>query len=330
VRQEVRAQSELDRLIGKWDASVGSSLPRLTSAAELYAGEVVRLRPLFEDLLWDGLTLFFAKAKAGKSWWTLQMAIHAAGGRTIEGIRAVGEGSVLYGAFEEPARRTIARLRELAEPGAWSAKVHFVHELLPLMGGGAEQLEALIRQIEPRLVVLDTLTALVKGGGKHNGDVFRSQYEEVSRVRKLAEDFKTAIVLVHHVRKGPSDGAVEAVAGTGGIAAAVDTLWHLNRKPEGEATLNVLGRETEERTLALRFAQEPFGWRVLGDDALQLLNSERRQILELLREDGAMTPAQIAAEISKSRSAVRMLLKRMREDRQVIRQGMKYLPPLSL
>jgi hypothetical protein len=41
------------------------------------------------------------------------------------------------------------------------------------------------------------------------------------------------------------------------LAAAVDTLWQLKRKSEGEATLDIVGRETEERTLAMRFDREP-------------------------------------------------------------------------
>ena len=174
--------------------------------------------------------------------------------------------------------------------------------------------------------MLDTFTALVKTGSKGGNDVFRSQYAEVSRLRKLAEEFRTAIIVVHHMRKGISDGAIEAVAGTGGIAAAVDTLWQLKRKPEGEATLDVVGRETEERTLALRFDREPLGWRVLGDEDAQVLNSERRQVLDLLREDGGLSPAQIAAELGKSRPAVRMMLKRMKDDMQVKKQGTKYVP----
>ena len=82
----------------------------------------------------------------------------------------------------------------------------------------------------------------------------------------------------------------------------------------------------KKKTFALRFKQEPFGWQVLGDDALQLLNGERREVLELLSEDGALTPAQIAAELGKSRPAVRMLLKRMRADGQVRKDGTKYIP----
>jgi hypothetical protein len=332
--EEVKAAEEQVRNAGKLNVNgtsdAAAALPKLISAADLYRGDVIRLRPLFEDLAWDGLTMIIARPKAGKSWLTLQAAIHVAGGREIEGITALDHGPVLYGAFEEPTARTMSRLRKLSPPGEWSTKLHFIYELMPLMGGGAEQLAALMEEVHPRLVVLDTLTALIKGGGKRENDVFRSQYAEVSRIRRLAEDFKTAVMVVHHVRKGVSDSGIEAVAGTGGIAAAVDTLWHLKRKSEGEATLDIVGRECEEKTFALRFDQDPFGWRVLGDDALQLLNSDRRQLLELLREEGAMTPAQLAVEIGKSRSATRMLLKRMRADGQVKKQGSKYIPSLSM
>jgi DNA-binding transcriptional ArsR family regulator len=303
-----------------------AALPRVVTATELYQGQVVPLGRLVEGLLWDGLTMLIARPKAGKSWLTLQTAVQIAGGRAIDGVTALEHGHVLYCALEEPSARTMARLRKIAPSGDWTNELHFVYDLLPLMGGGAEQLAALIQKLRPRLVILDTFTAIVKTGSKSGSDVFRAQYAEVSRIRRLAEELRTAIIVVHHMRKGVSDSAIEAVAGTGGMGAAIDTLWQLKRKPEGEATLDILGRETEEKTFALRFEQEPFGWRVLGDDAMQLLNAERRQVLDLLLEEGGLTPAQIATELGKARPAVRQLLKRMREDEQVRKQGSKYLP----
>lgn len=332
MKRELTAEPDLETLAA-WDAEdkvPAAVLPPLVSATELYRGQVVTLRPLFEGLLWDGLTMLIARPKAGKSWLTLQFAVYIAGGQRVEGVTAIDRGPVLYGALEEPKARTMSRLRKLAPEGDWTENLHFVYELLPLMGGGAEQLAALIQNLQPRLVILDTFTALVKTGSKGGNDVFRSQYAEVSRLRKLAEEFRTAIIVVHHMRKGISDGAIEAVAGTGGIAAAVDTLWQLKRKPEGEATLDVVGRETEERTLAMRFDREPLGWRILGDDDAQPLNSERRQVLELLREEGGLSPAQIAAELGKSRPAVRMLLKRMKDDLLIKKQGAKYFPTHSM
>jgi len=307
----------------------GTAPPLLISATELYRGQVVRLKPVFENLLFDGLTMLVARPKAGKSWLTLQAAIHIAGGRALPGVTVLENGPVLYGAFEEPAARTMARLRQIAEPGEWARRLHFVYDLLPLMGGGAEQLRQLIEQAKPRVIFLDTLTALIKGGGKRESDVFRSQYAEVSTIRKIAEETKTAIIVVHHVRKGVSDGAIEAIAGTGGIAAAIDAVWYMKRKPEGEATLEVIGREIEDRTWALRFEPDPaFGWHVIGDDAAQLLNGERREVVALLNDEGALSPAEIAVNLGKSRPAIRMLLKRMKDDGQVKKQGSKYIPSL--
>jgi hypothetical protein len=324
---------DIDQLSETWGTQPDDSIcnpppeePTTITATELYAGKFVAIRMLLELLLWAGLTMLVARPKAGKSWLTLQMAVHIAGGKPLDGVTALETGPVLYLALEEPPARTAARLRKIAPPGEWTENLHCRYELLPLMGGGAEQMEAEIRRVRPRAVFIDTFTAAVKTGSKSGSDVFRAQYAEVSRLRKMAEENGISIVVVHHVRKGVSDGAIEAVAGTGGIAAAVDAVWQLKRKPEGEATLEVVGRETEEKTFALRFEQEPFGWRVLGDDAIQLLNAERRQLLDLLLEEGGLTPAQIAAELGKGRPAVRQLLKRMREDGQVRKQGSKYLP----
>lgn len=318
--------------LAAWDVTdnpAATSPPPLFSAKELYESEVICLRPLIQDLLWDGLTMLIAPPKAGKSWLALQAAVHIAGGRQVQGLAVLDNGPVLYAALEEPKARTMNRLRKLASKGQWTEKLHFVYELLPLMGGGVEQLAELVQQLRPRLIIVDTFTSFAKTASKGN-DVFRSQYAEVSRLRKLAEAFSIAILVVHHARKRIAESCVEAVAGTGGIAAAVDTLWQLKRKPEGEGILEVIGRECEERVLAMRFAQDPVGWEVLGDYDGQHMTAERKEILDLLKDDGGLTPAQIAMELGKARPAVRMLLKRMREDGHVKKQGTKYFPTHSV
>lgn len=336
MRKNLAEVAAIDSLIEPKQANA-SPVPELVTAAALYAKPIVRPRVLLADasgygILVDGLTMLVARPKAGKSWFTLQCGIHVAGGPGIQGVDARDAGLVLYGALEEGAPRTKARVADIAgEPGEWANRLCFFYELLPLMGGGAEQIENLIERMKPRAVFLDTLTALIKGGGgKRETDVFRSQYAEVSALRKIAERFKLPVVLIHHVRKGTSDSAIEAVAGTGGISAAIDCLWLLKRKPEGEGTLEIVGREVEEKTLALKFGTAPFGWSVLGDDAALLVSADRRELLELLREDGPVTPAQIAAGLGKSQPSVRMMLKRMRSDLQVVKRDGKYTLPLSL
>src|ERR1017187_2327128 len=99
--------------------------------------------------------------------------------------------------------------------GPWLARLEFVYDLLPLMGGGAEQLIALVEEVRPRLMVIDTLTAVVKARRSGNSDVFGSQYQEVTRIRQIAETYGISVLLIHHTRKGGSDGVIESIAGTG-------------------------------------------------------------------------------------------------------------------
>jgi AAA domain len=151
LKRELTAAPDLETLAA-WDAEdtvPAAVLPPLVSATELYQGQIVTLRPLFEDLLWDGLTMLIARPKAGKSWLTLQCAIHIAGGRELDGMTAVDHGPVLYGAFEEPKSRTMARLRKLAPEGDWTENLHFVYELLPLMGSGIADRSRMAPSVNP-------------------------------------------------------------------------------------------------------------------------------------------------------------------------------------
>ncbi len=309
-----------------------TALPVTFSAMDLYRESADELRPVVENLLVDGLTLFAGRQKSGKSWLALQLAIAISGGRDLEGVSICDRGPVLFGALEEPKARTGARLRKLAESGEWLMNCAFFYELLPLMGGGADQLRSLIDETEARLVILDTLTAVVKASGKSSGDVFRSQYAEVDVLRKIAEEKRIAMLVLHHTRKGGGE-SLEAIAGTGGISAAIDTAWILRRSAEGESSMEVVGREIEDRTFALRFEREtPFGWRFIGDGREQALSAERRQVLEVLRDEGGLSPAKLAVELAKSRPAVRMLLKRMASDGYVFKRNGSYFisPSLSV
>ena len=336
--QDVRALFDGPRAARKpagcAEPSVG--LPATVTGEDLFNRQAASVRILLQvdgrPIVGDGLTMLAAEQKAGKSWVALQAAIAVSGGPQFPGVQVVETGPALYAALEEPEPRTTGRLRKLApEGGPWLQRLVFVYDLLPLMGGGAEQLIALIEKVRPRLLVIDTLTAVVKARRSGNSDVFRSQYQEVTRIRQIAEVYGVSVLLIHHTRKGSSDGVIESIAGTGGISAAVDTVWRLKRKPEGHAVLEVLGREVEECSFALCFETgTPFGWRFQGDGVKLAVTAERREICDLLQEEGGLTPKQIAIELGRSRVSVRAMLKRMLSDSLLVKQGAKYFSTLSL
>jgi DNA-binding MarR family transcriptional regulator len=306
------------------------AMPELTSGLALYDRPTSDLHGLLIvegtglELLYPGVELFAARQKLGKSWLALQIAISVAGGPDIEGLRSNQTGGVLYGALEESERRTIDRLRKLAGKGQWLDNLKFFYSLLPLMGGGEEQLQTLVRTQRPRLLVLDTLTAVVRAS-KSNTDVFRAQYDEVTRLRKLCEEHALTCLLLHHTRKEAGGDAVTAVAGTGGITAAVDAVWRLRRTPEGFCELEVTGREIRETSLAMKLETEnPFGWRVLGEARAESLSNTRRDILDLLKDEPNQTPAQIARDLNKNAVTVRVTLKRLVSEGHVVKERGKY------
>ena len=158
----------------------------------------------------DGLAMLAAEQKAGKSWLALQIAIAVAGGPPLAGVQVTDTGPVLYAALEEPQPRTSGRLRMLApDGGPWLANLVFIYDLLPLMGGGAGQLISVIEKVRPRLLVIDTLTAVIKARRSGNSEVLRSQYQEVTRIRQIAEKHGLSVLLIHHTRKGGSDGLIQ-------------------------------------------------------------------------------------------------------------------------
>ena len=132
MKLEINAVTEIDALEREVSKS---AFPRLISARDLYEGQIVTLRPLLKDLLWDGLTMLVARPKAGKSWLTLQAAVQVAGGREVPGIRALSTGPVLYAALEEPQARTMSRLRKIAPQGDWADNLQFIYDLLRLWVG---------------------------------------------------------------------------------------------------------------------------------------------------------------------------------------------------
>src|SRR5262249_46936948 len=202
------------------------------------------------------------------------------------------------------------RLRKLVStPDVALQNIEFIYHLFPLLAGGAAQLDAYLAEKPAELVIIDTLLAVVKASS--NRDLLRGDYSEGTVLRELAEKHKTAILVVHHLRKMGAEYGLDAVAGTTGLTAACDAVWVLKRGGTGECLLEVTGRETEEQTYALRFnTGEPFGWKLMAEGPGVGLSEERQEILELLKDEAPLKPAKMALLLKKNAVAVRRLVQK--------------------
>ena len=276
---------------------------------------------VIDRLLPKGLTLAAGRPKVGKSWMTLQLAVSVAFGEMALGrFRVPRPGRVVYLALEEPLERTHRRLLEIVPtPDARLQNIQFLYQIQPLMTGGAVQLDAFLAENRSEFVIVDTLLAFVAA---HNGrrDVLRGDYTEVNTLRQITEKHDLAMLGVAHSRKLAGD-AVDSVIGTSGTTAAADSVWSLKRQGTGEAVLEVKGRELEEAVYGLRFnSSPPFGWHVTGEGADVSMSEERRDIITLLDQEGAMKPAAIARALVKNAVTVRRLISKLAFDGLICRQ----------
>jgi hypothetical protein len=266
---------------------------------------------LIENLLYPGLTIFAGSPKSGKSWYALQMALAVANGSTFMRPDDVKRpGRVVYVALEESASRTAKRMK-LLQPSEsiYLQNISMIYTLLPLMGGGAEQLEQLVQQQSPSLLIIDTFLAVVGNAGQKR-DVLRSEYAEMNVLHKLSERHALPLLVIHHKRKNNGMGkGLESVSGSTGLTAAADAVWTIDREDDGISSISIVGRDIEDQTLAVKFDQgESFGWSLIGTGDVVKSMKEEKEIYTALKEEGAQTAGKLAIFLRLNVNRVREIL----------------------
>ena len=285
-------------------------LPKTMSASALQDIEFQELAFILPGIVPEGLTILGGKPKAGKSFFCLELGVAVASGGVAFGSINVQAHDVLYLALEDSFRRLKRRLDTVMEDAEWRDNLHFVTEWPPLDTEGTKLLDQYLdANPKTRLVIVDTL---VRGysGADSSKDLFRADYRRLIPLQQLAAQRGVAIVLVHHLRKMAAEDPMDAISGTAGVTAAVDTCLVLERKSR-EFALHVKGRDVEERELI--FERDEWRWVVRGDAETVLKTDMQKEIIGALEFSWpkALSPKEIADETELKAASVRTLLSRM-------------------
>lgn len=289
----------------------------------VYRSHTVDTKCVIGGLLYNGLTVFAGRPKSGKSFLALQAAISVAEGSPLFGSLPINmPGGVLYFALEESQTRTGSRMRQLTAEAISLQNISMVYDLAPLMVDGRAQLDKLLSEKRPTLTIIDTFLAAVRGGKSDRGNVMRAEYEEIDTLHKLAEKHETAMVLVHHTRKGViGESGIDSVAGSTGITAASDSVWTLKR--DGDTSIfEVVSRECEQQEFALRFrSTDPMGWELMGTGKQVLEARAEKDILALMHEEGTVSIGKIVRGVGIPEHKLRPVLRAMMDSGSIHRSG---------
>ena len=172
---------------------------------------------------------------------------------------ATTKGAVLYLCLEDSLTRIQNRLFQITEDAPDT--LHFA-TLAGSIGGGLEdQLKGFLTEHPgTALVVIDTLQKVRQPG--ENANPYASDYRDITAMKRLADEYGIAILLIHHLRKMNDEDPLNMISGTTGISGATDSSFVLKerKRGSGEATLYCTGRDIEYRELPLRFQKESHTW----------------------------------------------------------------------
>ena len=284
---------------------------KVFSHADLMATQFQPTKWIVEKLIpASGLTVLGGKKKLGKSWLSLQIAQGVAGGKPVLSY-VTCQGNVIYMALEDGIKRLRVRLEKQHAPGM--LPITYITECVPLnYKGGKEAFEALLTEHKPILLIIDTFAAAKSG--KVDENEAGGMADLTNYLRRKAQEFECAILLVLHHGKATHGNAGDDIRGSSAIAGAADLNIGLY-KDESGFKLAGEGRDIEEFELKIEFdAVDTWKWQLVGDARQIAREQAENEIIEALEGLVKADAGAIAKEVGKARQTVNTTLKRMRKD----------------
>ena len=134
----------------------------------------------------------------------------------------------------------------------------------------------------------------------------------MSAIKRIADKFGVAILLIHHLKKGKADDPFERVSGSTAITGAADTnILLLRERASGEATWHITGRDIEDLELAMSF--EAGRWRMVGDAKSHRATKAEQAVIDAIKAVGEPASPKQISELMGRRIGSRQLL-RMQEN----------------
>jgi hypothetical protein len=342
-----RAAAERDAALLSVIQTPGQIHEAIQSGADNPARPIVSLRNGSAALLWVGAHILGARPKTYKSMLSLHIA-DAVSDPSVDlfaaGTYTTARGSVLYLDFEQKPATVDKRMNAMR-----------IYDQSPLQYITATQWKRLVRQQNhedltalafdiirawyrnerthgrtPALVIVDTLSAILKETIAAGTDTHTSDYKYYAAWDDLAVELDSAILLLSHLTKGTrgKNGAdpADAVYGSGKLTGAVESIITLTRADSEDAFVTMQSRARDEaiKPTVLQF-DAARGHHIIPETVpVNVLNLSKRKALVLTAiHDGHETPAAIAEAVNLDKQSVYNVLTDLTAEK-YIRRGEKH------
>ncbi len=259
--QEMQAQAQVER-----EASPG--FMQTVSMPELYEMVYPGKSPIIDHFLYPGTYLFVGAPKVGKSFMMAQIAYHVSSGTPMWNY-SVRKGTVLYLALEDDYRRLQERLYRMFGTET-TPDLFFSVASKSLNEGLLDQLGTFLNEHpETSVVIIDTLQKVREAEGDTYS--YARDYDIIAGLKAFADRTGICLILVHHTRKQKSDDNFDRISGTNGLLGAADGafIMYKSKRSDGDATIEVSGRDQPDKKFMLTRNKETLCWELSGEKSLE-------------------------------------------------------------
>ena len=209
-----------------------------------------------DALLPQGICILGGAPKIGKSWLVLDLCVRIAKGEPIWNLQT-HKGTVLYLCLEDTLRRVQERLNSITDEVP--KEVFFATTAHSLTDGLCDDIRSFVKEHpDTAFVAIDTFQVI----RSYNTDTsYANDYDELRKLKKLADELNITLLLVHHLRKQGDSDPLNKLSGT-------------------------TGRDIEYRELEIRFGKDSHTWELVSDsldDPRLLLPSEMDTLISFVQ-----------------------------------------------
>lgn len=217
---------------------------------------------IISRILPTGLHLLAGSPKIGKSWLSLWLCNQVSKGQPVWEFETA-KSATLYLSLEDTIDRLHFRLSRITDES--TEQTMFATESSDITGGLIEQLETfLLKYPDTSLIIIDTFQRI--RDSENDKNAYRSDYDEVRKLKAVVDRHRIAMILVHHLRKMPDNDPINMISGSTGIAGAVDGIFILEKdnRMDNKAKLHITGRDIEDLQMLLEFDRDNSLWNFIS------------------------------------------------------------------
>ena len=246
---------------------------------------------IVEGLLPAGaLVMLVGRAKVGKSYLALRIAMDIATGTDLWGKFHVKQSPVLSIMMEDDKRSLARRIHKVGEGRSWpdSGTFRATYRWPPMDQGGLEPLRETIKATGTRLIIIDTFQRIRSSAGSSRESAYALDVKACQPLVDLTRELNCCVLCIHHTNK-TKDVAdpLDKVSGSTGLVGSFDAILLLERlSTDALGTLTTAGRALGEHRHSMEFNGEIGCWTLLDSTATVTMASQEKQVLTLIRELG--------------------------------------------